>query len=190
MGVDRLKKKPDKTGLYGLMAEFNSPESLLEAAKQARDAGYRRMDGYSPFPVEGLAQVVGFRFNLLPWLVLAGGVFGACGGFFMQWFASVVSYPIDVGGRPLNSWPSFVPVTFELGVLFASLTALIGMATLCGLPRPYHPVFNAPEFSLETRGRFFLCIQADDSCFDPQKTRQFLAGMSEHGVAEVENWQR
>jgi hypothetical protein len=176
--------------LYGLLAEFDSPERLLQAARAARLAGYHRMDGYSPFPVDGLAEALGFRFNLLPWLVLGGGATGACGGYFMQWFASVVSYPINVGGRPLNSWPSFVPITFELGVLFASLTALIGMASLCGLPRPYHPVFNAPEFSLETQGKFFLCIQADDPRFDISETRQFVTRLGARGVTEVEHWTR
>lgn len=178
------------TRLYGLMAEFDSPEGLLHAARAARLAGYHRMDGYSPFPVEGLAEELGHRFNLLPWLVLGGGTFGACGGYFMQWFASAVNYPINVAGRPLNSWPSFVPITFELGVLCASLTALIGMAALCGLPRPYHPVFNSPVFSLETRGKFFLCIEAEDPQFDTRGTRQFLAEHSEHGVSEVEHWPR
>lgn len=176
--------------IYGLMAEFDTPESLLEAAKQAREKGYRRLDAYSPFPVEGLAEAVGFRFNLLPWLVLLGGFGGAAGGYFMQWYACVISYPINVAGRPLHSWPSFIPATFELGVLCASLTALISMAALSGLPRPYHPVFNASAFSLATRDRFFLCIQADDPIFDVRWTRQFLSEVSEHEVIEVEPWKR
>jgi len=176
--------------LYGLLAEFDSPERLLEAARQSRQAGYRRMDAYTPFPIEGLAEVVGFRFNLLPWLVLAGGTAGACGGYFMQWFSAAVNYPINVGGRPLNSWPSFVPITFELGVLLASLTALIGMAMLCGLPRPYHPVFNSPIFSLETKGKFFLCIEATDPQFEIRQTWQFLVRHGAVGVFEVEHWKR
>lgn len=187
MAAESTRQFGGNPGLYGLMAEFDTPERLLDAAKKARASGYRRMEGYSPFPVEGLAEVTGFRFNLLPWLVLGGGTFGACGGYFMQWFACAVNYPINIGGRPLNSWPSFVPITFELGVLFASLTALIGMAALCGLPRPYHPVFNAPNFSLETRGRFFLCIEADDPSFDIRTTSQFLARLSDHGVTEIEH---
>jgi len=188
--MEIARSAKDLPALYGLLAEFDSPERLLEAAKAARLAGYRRFDAYSPFPIEGLAEAVGFRFNLLPWLVLGGGTFGACGGFFMQWFASAINYPLNVGGRPLNSWPSFVPITFELGVLCASLTAIISMVTLCGLPRPYHPVFNSPEFSLETKGRFFLCIEAGDPQFDNRSARQFLMKLGAQGVFDIENWKR
>jgi hypothetical protein len=173
--------------LYGLLAEFDSPERLLEATKQARKNGYRRMDAYTPFQVEGLAEEVGFRFNLLPWLVLIGGFGGAAAGYFMQWYGMAISYPINVGGRSLNSWPAFIPVTFELGVLGGSVMAFLGMLALSGLPRPYHPVFKARDFSLATRNRFFLCIEASDPAFDATQTRHFLEDLNPLEVSAVEN---
>lgn len=180
-----MRKQPV---LYGLLAEFDTPEALLHAAQQAREVGYRRMDAYSPFQIEGLAEAVGFRRNWLPWLVLLGGFGGAGAGYFMMWFACVLSYPINVGGRPLHSWPSFIPITFELGVLGASLTAIIGLLALCGLPQPYHPVFNTPHFALEAQGRFFLCIEARDPQFNARETWQFLSRLNARGVSEVEHW--
>jgi hypothetical protein len=160
--------------LYGLVAEFETPEALRDAARHVRRHGYRRVQAYTPFPVEGLAEEVGFRFNWLPVLVLFGGFGGAALGYFGQWFACVLSYPLNVGGRPLHSWPSFIPITFELGVLFASLTAFGGMLALNGLPQPYHPIFSAPHLSRESRGRFFLCVEATDPVFEPAATRALL----------------
>jgi hypothetical protein len=167
------------------MAEFANPTALVQAVRSARLAGYQKLDAYTPFPVEGLAEALGFHRNRVPLLVLVGGLVGCFGGFAMQYWCTVISYPINVGGRPLNSWPAFVPVTFELTVLGAALAAVIGMLALNGLPMPYHPVFNVPRFALATRDRFFLCIEAEDPLFEAAATRQFLSGLSPREIAEV-----
>jgi len=172
--------------LYGLLAEFESPEDLLAAAHRAHAEGYRRMDAYTPFPIEGLSEAIGFHHNRLPLLVLIGGIVGAGAGFFSQYWAAVIDYPLNVGGRPFNSWPSFIPVTFEVTILVAALTAVLGMLALNGLPMPYHPVFNVPRFALATRDRFFLCIEAVDERFDPEVTRKFLEGLGAREVSDVE----
>jgi hypothetical protein len=174
-----------KTPIYGLLAEYTEPEDLLAAARRAHDEGYRRMDAYTPLPVEGLAEAIGFTHNRLPWVVLVGGILGAATAYGMMYFSAVLNYPINVGGRPLHSWPAFVPITFELTVLGASLFAVFGMLGLNGLPMPYHPVFNVPGFALASRNRFFLCIQADDPKFDRLATRQFLEGLGPKQVSEV-----
>jgi hypothetical protein len=174
-----------KTPIYGLLAEFTDPDDLLAAARRAREEGYRRMDAYTPLPVEGLAEAIGFTRNRLPWVVLVGGILGAATAYGMMYFSAVLNYPINVGGRPLHSWPAFVPITFELTVLGASLFAVFGMLGLNGLPMPYHPVFNVPSFALASRNRFFLCIQADDPKFDRQATRQFLESLGAKQVSEV-----
>jgi hypothetical protein len=171
--------------LYGLLAEFTSPEAVLAAAGRAHEAGYTRAEAYTPFPVEGLAQSLGFSRTRVPLVVLIGGVTGACAAFFMMWFANVVHYPWNVGGRPPNSWPAFIPITFEVGVLFAALSAVIGMLAMNGLPEPYHPVFNAPNFQLASRDRFFLCVEAGDPRFDAVTTREFLASLGALSVTEV-----
>ncbi|HEX9443972.1 MAG TPA: DUF3341 domain-containing protein [Candidatus Binatia bacterium] len=175
-----------KPVIYGLMAEFPTPEALLEAARRAYAEGYRRMDAYSPFPVEGLAEAIGFRKNLLPLIVLIGGVVGAAGGFYLQYWVHVIDYPLNIGGRPLNSWPAFIPVTFELTILAAALSAVLGLLALNRLPMPYHPVFNVERFELASRNRFFLCIESADARFDPEATRRFLEGTAAQGVYEVE----
>src|SRR5574341_462309 len=171
---------------YGLMAEFDNPEALLGAARRAYAEGYRNMDAYSPFPVEGLAEAIGFYHTRVPFFVLLGGILGCLGGFYLQYWVSVIDYPINVGGRPLNSWPSFIPVTFELTVLVAALSAVLGLLALNGLPMPYHPVFNVPRFALATRDRFFLCIEATDPQFDREETRRFMERLVPREVSEVE----
>jgi len=172
-------------GLYGLMAEFDQPEPLLEAAHRARAEGYRNMDAYAPMPMEGLAEAIGFRTDWVQRLVFIAGLLGATGGFTLCWWMTVIAYPHNVAGRPLNSWPAYVAITFECMVLLACLTAVIGMLALNGLPQPYHPVFNVPQFARASRDRFFLCIEAADPKFDIDDTRAFLEGLNPREVVEV-----
>src|SRR5258706_15596626 len=145
--------------LYGVMAEFESPEALVEAARGAFARGFRRMDGYSPFPVDGLAEALGIHGSRVPLIVLVGGILGCLGGFFLQYWAAVIDYPINIGGRPLNSWPSFIPVTFEVTILLAALSAVFWRFGLNRLPVPYHPVFKVERVEFASRTRFFLCIE-------------------------------
>ena len=177
---------PEKTGLYGLLAEFERAEDVLAAARRAHEAGYRYIDAYTPFPVHGLSAALGRKRTKLPLLTLAGGLLGAATGYGMQYYASVISYPMNVGGRPYHSWPAFLPITFELAVLFGAFFTLLGMFALNGLPMPYHPVFNVPQFELASRSRFFLCIEARDPLFSFERTRQFLDSLPVLGVYEVE----
>lgn len=176
-----------KPAIYGLMAEFGSPEGLLAATRSAYAEGFRRMDAYTPFPVDGLAEALGFHKTAVPLIALIGGLIGCIGGFYMQYWIAVIDYPINVGGRPMNSWPSFIPVTFELTILIAALSAAIGLLALNGLPMPYHPVFNVERFELASRNRFFLCIESVDAKFHPEATRRFLESNGSQGVYEVEN---
>ena len=172
--------------IYGVLGEFDSAEQLIDAAHAAREAGFERMDAYSPFPVEGLADALGARRTRLPLIVLLGGVAGGVLGYFMQWYMTAVSYPLNIGGRPPHTWPAFVPVTFELTILGAALAAVLGMLALNGLPRPYHPLFNVPEFSLASQNRFFLCIEAHDKQFDLSVTSAFLRQIGAARVTIVE----
>ena len=176
----------EKHSIYGLMAEFTTPEQLLDAAQRTHDAGYRRVDAFSPFPIDGLADAVGFRHTRLPLVVLCAGIVGGCSGFFLQYYGAAISYPINVGGRPLNSWPAFIPITFELTILFAAGAAVFGMLAMNGLPTPYHPVFNVPRFALASRDRFFLCVKAHDPIFDRGKTRTFLEALGSREVSDIE----
>src|SRR5688500_3686610 len=148
----------DTIDLYGLLAEFEHPEQLLAAASRAREAGYKRVQAYTPIPVDGLVEALGQTPTQLPRLVLLGGIVGGIIGYALQYYASVIAYPVNVGGRPLHSWPAFGPIVFELIVLGAALTAVLGMLALNGLPMPHHPLFAVPEFKLASRDRFFLCI--------------------------------
>jgi hypothetical protein len=170
---------------YGWLAEFKSAEKLVEAARRARAAGYRRPEAYAPFPVEGLAEAVGSNKDRVPLITLLGGVIGGAGGYFLQWYSAVIDYPINQGGRPYHSWPSFIPITFELAVLGAALFAACGMLALNGLPKLYHPLFNVPEFELASRSRFFLCLRRDDPHFDAEQTPRFLASLEPLALQEV-----
>jgi hypothetical protein len=178
----RTKAKPP---IHGLLAEFTTPEAVLGAARRAFEQGYRRLDAYTPFPVEGLAEAIGFTRNRLPLIVLAGGIVGGLAAYLMMWYSAVINYPLNVGGRPYHSWPAFVPITFEMTVLAAAFAAVLGMLGLNGLPMPYHPVFNVPSFAQASRNRFFLGIQADDPLFDRAQTRHFLEGLGPKEVHEV-----
>ena len=170
---------------YGLLAEFDDATSLVAAAANARDAGYRCMDAYSPFPIEELHHALGSHQTKLPLIVLIGGLVGCLGGYALQYWASAIAYPLNVAGKPLHSWPAFIPVTFECTILGAALSAVLGMLALNGLPMPYHPVFNVPRFALASRNRFFLCIEAKDPKFDVEDTRRFLETLSPLEVTTV-----
>jgi len=172
--------------LHGIIAEYETAEELLHAARRAREAGYTRMDAYSPFPVHGLAEAIGFEDHKVPWTVFLSGVVGAIAGFALQYYISVIDYPLNVGGRPIFSWPAYIPVTFETTVLFAAFGAFIGMLAFNGLPQPYHPIFNAPRFERASQDRFFLCIEATDPLFDRTHTRHFLESTGARLVSEVE----
>ena len=168
------------------MAEFESPTALVAAARRAYKAGYRRINGYSPYPIEELSEAIGFHHTILPLLVLIGGILGGLGGFFMQYWMEVINYPLNVGGKPYNSWPAFIPITFECTILVAAFAAVLGMLALNKLPQPYHPVFNAPNFALATRDRFFLVIEASDRNFDHDRVQEFLRAMGPKDLIDVE----
>ena len=172
--------------LYGLMAEFDTPGALIAAAERSREAGYRKLDAYAPYPIEELVHALGHHHSKLPLMVLGGGIVGCLAGLGLQVYVNAFAYPLNIGGKPVLSWPAFVPVTFEMTILFASLTAVLGMLALNGLPTPYHPVFNLPRFSAASRDRYFLCIEAADPRFHAEGTRQFLAGLAPTEVSEVE----
>jgi ActD protein len=173
------------SAVYGLMAEFDDPGSLVTATERARHDGYRCMDAYSPFPIEELHHALGAHATRLPLIVLIGGLVGCIGGYALEYWTSVFAYPLNIGGKPLHSWPAFIPVTFECTILVAALSAVLGMLALNGLPQPYHPVFNVPRFALASRNRFFLCIEATDPRFDLDSTRRFLETLNPREVTTV-----
>ena len=170
--------------VYGLIAKFETPEEVVEATRQARSAGYKQMEAYTPFPIEELAEILDFK-PKIQYLVFIGGVLGAITGFGLQYYASVISYPLIIGGRPFNSWPAFIVVIFELTILFAGLFAVFGMLGLNGFPHPYHPVFNAKDFKEVSRDKFFLVIESSDPRFEPERTKAFLESLNPEEVTEV-----
>jgi hypothetical protein len=174
-----------ETPLYGMMAEFDNPTELMRAARATYAAGYRNIDAYTPYPIEELADVIGFEKTRVPLVCLLGGVLGGLSGYLLQYWINNISYPLNIGGRPYHSWPAFIIVTFEMTILFGGLSAAIGMLGLNGLPAPYHPVFNNPRFSAVSRDRFFLCIEAADPQFDPESARTFLSAFNTVDITEV-----
>ena len=181
-----MRVEEERGRTWGMLAEFETPEDLLQAARRAREVGYRRMDAYTPFPIHGLSDAMGFRPTKLPLLVLAGGLVGGAAALGMMWYSATIHYPINVAGKPFASWPMFVPITFELTVLCAALSAVFGMLGMNGLPMPYHPIFNAPRFAFASRDRFFLCIEARDPRYQEDDVRAFLGGLNAKEVAAVE----
>ena len=175
------------TAIYGLMAEFPDPASVVAAARRVREAGYRKVDAFSPYPIEELSEALEFHKSKLPLLVLMGGAAGLVGGYGLQYWTSVIDYPLNIGGRPFHSWVSFIPVTFEITILGAAVTAVLGMLALNGLPEPYHPVFNVPRFALASKDRFFICIEATDPKFELDATSRFLTSLGPRVVTEVDH---
>jgi hypothetical protein len=171
--------------VYGVMAEFDNPTDLVNATRTVCEQGYKKLDTYTPFPIEELNDILHLHKNKLSLIVLCGGILGGLTGFLLQYFVTVIYFPINVAGRPLNSWPSYIIITFELTILLGCLSATIGMLALCGLPMPYHPVFNVPRFSAASRDRFFLCIEATDPLFDVEKTSGLVQSLEAKEVSEV-----
>jgi hypothetical protein len=171
--------------IYGVVAEFDNPSALVAAANRTREAGYSRFEAYAPFPIEALVEAIGHPHTRLPLAVFLGGLIGGLSGYLLQYFTAVVTYPLNIGGRPLHSWPAFIPVTFECTILGAAFTAVFGMLARNGLPMPYHPLFHVPRFARASRDLFFLCIQARDPKFDATAVAEFLRTLSARDVQEV-----
>jgi hypothetical protein len=180
-----MKHGAHSSAVYGVMAEFDNPGALIAATQRAYADGYRCMDAYSPYPIEELHEALHAHHTRLPLIVLIGGLTGCIGGYGLEYWASVIAYPLNIGGKPLHSWPAFIPVTFECTILAAALSCVLGMLALNGLPQPYHPVFNVPRFALASRNRFFLCIEAKDPKFDIDRTRHFLETLDPREVTTV-----
>jgi hypothetical protein len=175
-----VKREP----IYGMMAEFDSATALFEAARSTRQAGYNKIDAYSPFPIEGLAEEIGAPHDV-PLVVLIGGIIGGLTGYLMQYWMSAVDYPLNIGGKPAHSWPAFIVITFEMTILFAGISAVFGMLALNGLPMPYHPVFNVPRFALASKDRFFLIVFSSDPKYNSAITRDFLQSLQPRSISEV-----
>jgi len=182
-----VRPRPPKPPIFGLMAEFADPSAVVAAARKVREEGYTRVDAYSPYPMEELSEALGFHHSKLPLLVLIGGVSGLFAGIGLQYWVSVIEYPLNIGGRPFASWPSFIPPAFETTILFAAFTAVFGMLALNGLPQPYHPVFNVPSFALASKDRFFLLVESTDPRYDHDETWSFLVRLGARVVSEVEH---
>jgi len=173
--------------IYGLMAEFPSADALIEAAHQVHEAGYQKVDAYTPYPIEAVSEALALPRSKVPLIVLIGGLLGGLGGYMLQYWSQLWVYPMNIGGRPFHSWPAFIVPTFECTILGAALSAVVGMIIINGLPQPYHPVFNVPRFALASRDRYFLVIEARDPKFDTDATRRFLAGLNASEVSDVEH---
>ncbi len=180
-------RQKTRTPTYGLMAEFETPTDVVAAARRVHEEGYRRIDAFSPYPIEELSEAIGVHSTKLPVIVLIGGIVGLLAGYLMQYYTHVIDYPLNVGGKPFHSWPQFIPITFETTVLGAALSAVFGMLALNGLPEPYHPVFNTPNFALASRDRFFLLVEARDPKFDREQTAAFLKSLGPREVTDVEH---
>jgi hypothetical protein len=174
-----------RSHIYGVMGEFSTPQELIHAVEKVREAGYRRVNAYSPFPVEGLSEALGLKRNMVPFITLLGGLVGGIGGFGLQYWAAAITYPMNIGGRPLNSWPAFIPVTFEMTILGAALSAVFGMLALNKLPQPHHPVFNVPRFTHASSDRFFVCIESRDPQFRIAEAARLLEQVHAHHITEV-----
>ena len=171
--------------IYGLMAEFDSTQALVDAAKKTHESGYKKIDAYSPFPIEGLAEEIGMHFDEIPLTVLIGGIIGGCTGYLMQYWMAAVDYPLNIGGKPPHSWPAFIVITFEMTILFAGISAVLGMLAFNGLPMPYHPVFNVPRFAFASKDRFFLIVFSSDKKYNAVDTRRFLETLDPRSISEV-----
>ena len=173
-------------GLYGLLAEFDTPDELVAATRKVTAAGYTKTDGFSPFPIHEMSEALNFRERKVAPIILAGGLCGLLGGWGLEYWTQVIAYPLNIGGRPFNAWVSFIPPAFETTILVAAFSAVIGMLALNGFPQPYHPVFNAPRFERASQDKFFLVIEAADPKFDLEQTRAFLTGLNPHEVVAVD----
>jgi len=185
--MSALQHPPRRPPIYGLMAEFNSSDDLIAASHRIYEAGYRKVDAFTPYPIEEVSEALGHHRSKLPGIVLGGGLLGGLGGYFLQYWSQVIVYPMNIGGRPVHSWPAFIVPTFECTILGAALAAVFGMFFLNGLPQPYHPVFNVPRFAMASRDRYFLVVEARDPKFDRDETRRFLSDLNASEVSEVDH---